>query len=280
MKERQANGQKVTDGETAGRASRTTTLRILELIELVCRETSNEVADLSAKLDIPQPTVYRQVDSLVEAGFLARDPAGKLTPGARIRGMLFDSLQNEPAVARRRAVLNKLMLELEETVSLSGPYGLELYYFDRIEYNWPVAYRLGIGDRLPILGSASGLVFLSTLDPEQAMQIVRDQRDATKPASQRWETKLLSDLGTIREQGYALDDEIFLRGMIGAAVPILDRAGTPKAFLSTHGLKLRRDMDKMRAEIPLMQEAAARLTEIFFPKPGAEETAPRKIGAR
>lgn len=156
MKVRQANGQKVTDGETAGRASRTTTLRILELIELVCRETSNEVADLSAKLDIPQPTVYRQVDSLVEAGFLARDPAGKLTPGARIRGMLFDSLQNEPAVARRRAVLNGLMLELEETVSLSVPYGLELYYFDRIEYNWPVAYRLGIGGQAADPGQRLG----------------------------------------------------------------------------------------------------------------------------
>lgn len=250
-------------------ASRTTTLRILEVIEAVCREESAEVTRLSADLGIPQPTAYKHVESLVEAGFLARGPRGRITSGPRLRTMLYDSLQNEPAVALRRAILTNLMNALEETVSLSVPDGLDLYYFDRIECNWPINYRLSIGDKLPIRDCASGLLFLGTFDPAQALEIIRYQAPDKKKLTRKWEATFLSELEQIHAQGYALDDEMFLQGMNGAAVPIYDSNGVQKAYLSSHGLKIRRDMEKVKADIPLMQEAARKLSDLFFRDAGS-----------
>jgi hypothetical protein len=52
--------------------------------------------------------------------------------------------------------------------------------------------------------------------------------------------------------------------MNGAAIPIRDQKGAWVSFLSMHGLKLRKDMKQVRAEIPLMLEAAGKLEKLYF----------------
>lgn len=248
------------------KGSRTTTLRILEAMEAICGSPGEGIAELAQKLKIPQPTLYKHIDSLVRAGFLARDPTKRIVAGIRLRNMFFSSLADEPSVAHRRSILHDLTDKVQETTSLSVPNGLDLYYFDRVEYNWPVNYKLGIGDKLPISGSASGLLYLSTMDPKVAVEIYRSQH-ASKPARAD-ESRFLRELETVQKQGFALDDEMFFPGMNGAAIPIRDQNGTWSAFLSMHGLKLRKDMKRVCAEIPLLREAGDRLERLYFGSEG------------
>ncbi len=244
------------------KGSRTTTLRILEAIEAICESPGEGIAELGQKLKIPQPTLYKHMDSLVKAGFLAKDPTKRIVAGIRLRKIFFSSLLDEPLVGHRRSILHDLTNSVQETTSLSVPNGLELYYFDRVEYNWPVNYKLGIGDKLPITGSASGLLYLSTMDPRVAIEIYRSQH-ASKP-SRPDEARFLRELETVQRQGFALDDEMFFAGMNGAAIPIRDQKGTWSAFLSMHGLKIRKDMKQVCAEIPLLREAGDRLERLYF----------------
>lgn len=246
------------------KGSRTTTLRILEVVEAICVFPGEGVAELGQKLNIPQPTLYKHIDSLVKAGFLALDPARKITAGVRLRNILFSSLSDEPLVAQRRAIMRDLTNKVQETTSLSVPNGLSLYYFDRMEYNWPVNYKLGIGDKLPITESASGLLYLSTMEPKVALDIYRSEAAASTRPPRTDEAHFLRELEIVRQQEFALDDEVFLAGMNGASIPIRDPNGAWVAFLSMHGLKVRKDMDQVRAEIPLMREAADRLEAIYF----------------
>ena len=250
------------------KGSRTTTLRILEVVEAICETPGDGVAELGKKLNIPQPTLYKHIDSLVTAGFLARDPARRVTPGIRLRNLLFSSLSVEPLIAVRRSIMRDLTDRVQETTSLSVPNGLELYYFDRFEYNWPVNYKLGIGDKLPITGSASGMLYLSTMDPAVAVSIHDSQPDHPSHRTRMDTERFLKELEIIRKQGFALDDEFFLPGMNGAAIPIRDSMGRWVAFLSMHGLKVRKDMKQVRAEVPLMLEAAYKLERLYF---GAEK---------
>lgn len=254
------------------KASRTTTLRILEVVEAICKSPGDGIAELGQRLKIPQPTLYKHIDSLVKAGFLARDPSRRVTAGVRLRNILFSSLPEEPLVAQRRAIMRDLMNKVQETTSLSVANGLELYYFDRVEFNWPVSYKLGVGDKLPITESASGLLYLSTMDPKVALDIYRSELPNVSRPSRTDEGKFLRELETVRRQEFALDDEVFFPGMNGAAVPIRDERGGWFAFLSMHGLKVRKDMKQVRAEVPLMREAADRLERLYF---GSQVSNPR-----
>lgn len=248
----------------AKKGSRTTTLRILEVVEAICESPGDGIAELGERLKIPQPTLYKHIDSLIKAGFLARDPAKRVTAGIRLRSILFASLLDEPLIAQRRAIMRELTDKVQETTSLSVANGLELYYFDRVEFNWPVNYRLGVGDKLPITESASGLLYLSTMEPKVALDIYRSELATASRRIRRDEARFLRELETVRRQGFALDDEMFLTGMNGAAIPIRDQSGMWFAFLSMHGLKVRKDMKQVRAEIPLMREAADRLERLYF----------------
>lgn len=243
---------------------RTTAIRILEILEEICSDSDPNIADISSRLDIPVPTIYRNIESLVESGFLAKDPAGHLCPGLRLRSLLFRSLFREPAVTQRRSLLENLSAKIQETVSISVPYGNSLIYFDRIESHWPLRFSVNIGDRLPISGSASGKLYLSTMKDDEALAIFRSNLDQNTAVNTiRSEKAFLKELRRIRTDGYALDNEEFFDGMIGAAVPIRDARHEIRAYLSTHCLKTRKSMEMVISELPIMLQSALLLQDIY-----------------
>ena len=157
---------------------------------------------------------------------------------------------------------------LEETVSLSIPQGAKLVYFDRLESHWPFQINLKIGDSLPLHCCASGKLYLSSFDPEDALGIFRNIR-----ANRRARNTIVSvrkftmELSRIRRQGYALDSEEWFDDMVGASVPIRNRQGALCACLSTHALITRKPLIKLEEQIGDMQAAARDLEALFFPDP-------------
>ncbi|HRF07583.1 MAG TPA: IclR family transcriptional regulator [Xanthobacteraceae bacterium] len=246
-------------------AKRTSTIRILETLEAICASTDPSIAEISNRLKIPQPTLYRNVENLIEAGFLARDPSGRILPGVRLRSILFSSLAGEPTVTARRAILKSLVLQLDETVNIAVPQSMGLVYFDRVESHWPVSFNLQVGDRIPFCGSASGKLYLSSIAEDDVEQIFKLSKAEQKAKNTiRTLAALHRELEQIRKDGYALDNQEFLDGMIGAAVPIKNPAGETCAFLSTHALIVRKKLSEIEAGIPKMREAARDLEKLFF----------------
>lgn len=249
------------------RGRRTSPRRILEILEAVCADPKNgTAAQLAEELGIPLPTVYRLVDSLTEEGFVSVGPGNRIIPGIRLRSMVFNCLQYEPEVTHRRSILRKLSGELNETVSLSVPLGTKLIYFDRVESHWPFHLALKVGDPLPLHCCASGKMYLSSFEPKKAIQIFKDinpKKSArnTITSSRRFS----SELETIRERHYALDDEEWFDGMVGASVPITNGKEAPCAFLSTHSLITRKTVNDVEDKVPAMQAAAKELKALFFP---------------
>lgn len=263
----------MVDDQDSPRSKRTPAIRVLEILEQICSNADPDIADISDRLGIPQPTVYRNIESLIEAGFIVRDPSNRLSSGARLRSILFSSLIREPSVTARRALLQALSEEIQETVSISVPQGNTLVYFDRIEAHWPLRFNLQIGDKLPILGSASGKLYLSSMAGDEALSIFRET--PAGPTARNTITSadnFVLELNRIRYEGYALDNEEFFDGMIGAAVPIRNQLGNPCAFLSTHCLAIRKSILKLKAEIPKMFECAKRLEDLFFGNEGMKSS--------
>jgi IclR family transcriptional regulator, acetate operon repressor len=244
---------------------RTPNYRIIDVLELLGRAPNTPAPEISKKLQIPLPTVYRFVETLLDSRLLVASPNGNLEPGPRLRRMLWDTLSCEPMVLQRMVVLAKLSNEIRETCNLSIPQESGLVYFCRHEFDWPVQTRLNVGDQLPLWCSASGKLYLSTLNDDQCQRILRNL-PLTKIASNTITDvdRLFENLDEIRELGFSLDNEEWLDGMTGAAVPIRDPNGIFRASLSIHALAVRKPYGELIRYIPIMKRAARELENVFF----------------
>ena len=152
--------------------SRTSPRRILNILEEILLDPENFTAKkISHKLNIPLATVYRHIETLCDERFLVASNNKNYIPGPKIRNIILNSLPYEPNFTLRRSFLRKLTNEIQETVSLSVPIGTKLVYFDRIEFHWPMQLNLEAGDHLPLHASASGKLYLSSINRENALSI-------------------------------------------------------------------------------------------------------------
>lgn len=248
------------------KVKRTSPRRILEVVEAICKSPQAATpAQLAQALDIPLPTIYRLIDTLVEERFVASSPSGHFIPGVRLRTLVLDSLQYEPKVTERRAILRKLSDQLGETVSLSVPQGTKLIYFDRVESHWPFQVTLKIGDPLPLHCCASGKLYLSSFETDAALAVLENiQPDKRARKTITKASKFAAELKKINENGHALDDEEWFDDMVGAAVPVRNRDGALCACLSTHALITRKPLARIENQIPDMKAAARDLEKLFF----------------
>lgn len=245
---------------------RTSSKRILEVLGAIVEEPNAATAiHLSHTLDIPLPTIYRQLEGLTESKFISLSPSGTFVPGSRLRSLLLNSLSYEPQVSLRRVILEKLSSELDETISLSVPSGETLTYYDRYESHWPIQNNVRIGDQLPMNCSASGKLYLSTFERKAALDIFKSIK-ITRPAKNLITTQkgFSAELDQIQMRGYAFDNEEWFDGMIGASVPVYNQNGHLCSCLSTHSLTSRKSMEDLEAKISIMQATAKKIENILF----------------
>lgn len=247
-------------------AKRTSSKRVLDVLEAIIQNPPAATAiQLSNSLDIPLPTVYRQLEMLAEEKFIAISPSGNHVAGSRLRSLMLNSLNHEPQISLRRVVLEKLSNDLDETVSLSVPAGESLVYFDRFESHWPLQNNVKVGDRLPLNCSASGKLYLSTFERKDALETFKRIKTDRKASNLITTQKEFSaELDKIRERGHAFDNEEWFDGMIGASVPIFNNNGTLCSCLSTHSLTSRKKMSELEAKMPILQAAAKTLGDILL----------------
>ena len=246
---------------------RTSSKRILEVLGAVVKEPNAATAiHLSHTLDIPLATIYRQLDALTEEGFITTSPSGTFVPGSNLRSLMLNSLTYEPQVTLRRATLEGLSAALDETVSLSVPIGENLVYYDRFESHWPIQKtNVHVGDPLPMTFSASGKLYLSTFERKAAIEVFKNNQSSGESKNSITTQKRFSEeLDLIQSSGYSFDNEEWIDGMIGAAVPIYNQNGDLCSCLSTHSLTTRKNLDDLKAKIPIMQSVAKKFEKILF----------------
>ena len=247
-------------------SSRTSPRRILNILEEIVIDPDNFTAKkISHKLKIPLPTIYRHIETLCEEKYLVASSSKKYLPGPKIRNLILKSLPYEPNFTLRRSYLRKLTNDIEETVSLSIPIGTKLVYFDRIEFHWPMQLNLEAGDHLPLHASASGKLYLSSINEEKVIQIFKNIKTPKTAKNTITEiSQFKKELKKIKNQGYAFDDEEWFNGMVGVSVPIFNRNNELCFCLSTHTAKSRKNIDDLKKILPTMQTAATNLKKVLF----------------
>ena len=240
-------------------------LRALAILEATAAAgTSVTPAEVGRAVGLPRPTAYRLMHAMEAAGFLSRDLDGKrYAPSRRSRLVAINTLSSDRLRAARLAVLRTLAEEIGETCNIAVPDRTSMIYLDRFETSWPLRIELPIGSAVPLHCTASGKVYLSQLRAKQR-QITIDKMPLTPHTSKTVQQSALlaAEIALTKRQGFAVDDEEFLDGMIAVGVPVLGPNRRLFCTLSFHAVKQRMSLDRALTFVPLLKSASNELAKL------------------
>jgi IclR family mhp operon transcriptional activator len=182
-------------------------LRGLEVLHVLNLHNGATVSEVAAAIDLPRTTTYRILETLCVAGYAYRaasDERYRLT--ILVRG-LSDGFDDEAWITQiARPYIYQLCNELVWPIAVATLSGSTMLVRQTTDHRSPLAIeKRGPGFRVPILASASGLVYLAFCPDEQREAILdilaRSRRDEDKPAKNR--RKLNEMFAEIRKRGFS-----------------------------------------------------------------------------
>lgn len=244
-----------------------TNLRTLLILEIVGKANrALTPTEINVDLQLPKQTVHRLCTTLIEEGFLIKDVQGKgLRPARRLRGLATGILQASHYHLARHQILIEIAELVGETVNYVMPEERGMNYVDRVETDWAFRVQLPVGTHVPFHCTASGKTFLASMTKRgrehqiSAMKMKQlTQNTIVTPED------MMRELETIAKQGYAIDNEEFMEGMVACAVPILDDQNRFVAALAFHGPSIRITLDDLRDKKDILIAGARKLSRILL----------------
>jgi len=212
---------------------------------------SISVSELAETVDRPKSTVHRHLSTLVDLGYVQKEGTKyrlslqflDFGDKAREQYQLYSVLKPE---------VNKLIEDTGERAQVmvsEGNYGTYIYQRtgDRA-----ITTDSHVGKRVPMHSVASGKAYLAQLPEERVREILEETgMPAVTVNTITHEEQLIEDLETIRERGYAFNNEENGMGVRAVGAPICrDDNGAVIGALSFAAPKTRLHGDRYRETIP------------------------------
>ena len=221
---------------------------------------AQSLSQISERSGLALSTTHRLVAELTAWGALERDPSGRYRIGLR----LWEVSQNAGRQLREsaRPHLQDLFSFTQETAHLAVREGREALYIDRVYSTKRVPRASRVGGRLPLHATAVGKVLLAGEDEWLRRAYLEQPLEAPTPRTHINPARLLEELETIRELGYATTLEEVRPGSCSIAVPVLGRTGRVEAALGL--VMLSSQSTTMTRHLPTLRGVAARISDAVF----------------
>ena len=200
-------------------------LRILSLFDE--QRPSWRVSDLAAAARLPMPTVYRVVMTLASEGYLDHLPNGDYRPGVRTLTLGTAALRSLDLVAIATPKLTELGERTGETVSLAVLSGDRVLYLVRLRNADLMVANIQVGSTLPAVHTSIGKLLLAHLDGADLKARITEASFSADagPNAKVSLAELREELRTIRDQGWAMQDQELAYGLRSVAAPIISPDG-------------------------------------------------------
>ncbi len=255
----------MSDSETKPSPYRVQVLdRALAIIDTLAGDGLDaSLMELSEKLQLHKSTVHRLLMILERHRIVERQPhTGRYQLGLRLFELGSVAIARFNIRERARLHLQRLVLEVDETVHLCVLDAGEVLYLDKIEPGRSVRMASRIGRRNAVHCSAVGKAMLAHL-PEREVDQILEQRGLPRLTSKTIVTMadLKADLKATRERGYAIDNEEAEEGVRCVGAAILGRNGRPLGAISASAPSFRLPLAKVPGVAVAVCAAARALSE-------------------
>lgn len=227
----------------------------LRVLELFTRDRSNlSLKEIAKEVGITKPSAFRYVNTMVESGYLTKDPRTKLVKvGPKALALsrnLVDSHDVLQIVKKfidyvsesHHLTIDSFLYEGDRHVRLyvASPSGTETYY--------------SVPEEIAFYCTALGKAILAYLPKNEQDEMIDNCTFAKRTAKTITSKEdLLSDIEKIRQRGYAIHDEELIEGQLAIAAPFFNlRAERPMGAISF-------DFPKMRLTLEEIEEKYAQI---------------------
>jgi IclR family acetate operon transcriptional repressor len=239
--------------------------RLLALLEVIAeKDQFFTLQSLVEETGLPKPTLHRMLQQLESSGMLQREADNRhYSKGNRLRRLAENLLLNDTVHGARHAVLNQLVARVGESCNITALSGGEVLYLDRVETSEALRFYLHPGSRVPVHCSASGKLFLAQMSPAQRRRLL--EMIPLKAFTDKTLTDidaLEAEIETVRQNGYAFDDEEFLPGLLCIAMLAPNAKGRSNLGIAIQAPIMRMTREQSLQYLPALKEAAQAIAAI------------------
>jgi len=213
--------------------------RGLHILEYLDRHPGGRsMGQIAQDLRLPKNSVFRITLTLIEAGYLARDPdSSRIALSRKLLSLGYGALgEASSLVEQSLGAMRQLRDSVRETVCLSVIVGDEGFVLEQVPGLYPFRCVVDPGMRQPLHASASCKAILAYVPQEELERILsRLTMPRLTPHTITQPAPLREDLEGVRQRGYALDRCEHIDGVVCLASPIRDRRAYPVASLTVTG---------------------------------------------
>jgi DNA-binding IclR family transcriptional regulator len=225
----------------------TTSFRILEVLH---DRDGAGITEIATELGISKSTVYKHLTTLKEERYVIKRNDAYYTGlrllslgvGARRRRRIYETAKPEIlGLAEQSGEMANLLVEEHGR-------GIFLY---RADSSRAVNLDTHAGREVYLHTTAMGKAILAGLPDERVREII-DRHGLPRMTEHTLtdEEELFAALESIRDRGWAYDEEERLRGLCCVAAAIRDPAGTVLGAISVSGPRSRLEGNRLEAELP------------------------------
>ncbi|TQR21299.1 IclR family transcriptional regulator [Psychrobacillus vulpis] len=199
----------------------TRAMTVAKVLAANAAEHGVSISDLSKQCELPLSTMHRLLQAMMKQGMVEQDEGTKTyrlgTIWLEYGLQVYDTMDY---VNKIRPVLEKLMREVDESVYLSKPVGLEALVVERIDSeNNPIRIVDQLGMRIPMNIGAANKAMLAAMPREKATAILKEL------LSEEQVLEMQTLLQQIKKQGYATSHAEKTEGTSSVAVAVVNGFG-------------------------------------------------------
>jgi DNA-binding IclR family transcriptional regulator len=235
-------------------------LRLLNLFTM--EEPELSLSELSGKLGLGNSTIYRLTFTLMQEGFLARDPVSKnFRLGSSILAKGTTILSHYDICKDSPPILKKLVQESGETAHLSTLADNRVIYLQKIDAVNYVHLLSHAGRQNYIHCTSSGQAILAFQPEEMIREVIEKGLPKLTAYTVTSPQKLKLLLSLVRKNGYAFSIEEMHEGVSSIASPVFSQPGKALFSVSIAGPSSRINPQRATELAKIVKRAANELSE-------------------
>ena len=256
-------------------------LKAFDLLEALADGEWVGLTAISIRAGVTKASAYRVLNTLVGKNYVTkRDADRTYGVGPRLIELSGRFAAGRTLVSRARPVLERIHREFNETVNLGTLNDTMTLYVEILESHRELRMAARVGQKDPLHSTALGKAILAQLPEAEVDRLLEGATWSRRtPNTITSKAKFKRELTTIRELGYAVDNEENESGARCVAVAIVEGPGRCREAISVSGPRFRIN-DAHVERIARSLVSAAHEVEQRLGYAGRLGTSPARVSAK
>ncbi len=219
------------------------------------------LAELSFRTGWPKSTVHGLLSTMRESSVVAQDDEGRYMLGIRLFEYGCTLSSSWTILETAKPYIQHISYHTGEAVFLSILDRGEIITLDRADNRTGLQTSAEMGCRLPIHCTSQGKLFLAYMNEQEQQNILRrtelreytNHTITTLPALQK-------EFEQIRQQGYAIENGEYKKGLRSVAAPIFDQDGKVRYAIGIIGMFRQIESEQFVRAISVVKETADKIS--------------------